>query len=49
MNSLGEKLRSKAEQAYQARQNAKRLLAEAKAKVERMIEGALPPDAEPSG
>jgi len=40
MTELGQELQQKVEQAYQARQGAKRLLAEARTEVERMIAGA---------
>jgi len=40
MTELGQELQQKVEQAYQARQGAKRLLAEARTEVERMIEEA---------
>jgi hypothetical protein len=39
MNELGQELQEKVGQAYQARQDAQRLLAEAKAEVERLIAG----------
>ena len=39
MNELGEKIRKTVEKAESARQEAKRLLAEAKSEVEKMIEG----------
>ena len=40
MVELGQKLQWHVEQAYLARQDAKRLLAEARTEVERMIEAA---------
>lgn len=39
MNAIGENIRQVVSRSYQARQDAKRLLAEAKAEVERLIEG----------